>query len=59
MTRLAPFSPASQLSNVELGAFLPDVIDAGEAQHVSRYFTGRVVATVLARQIDAGNVQLP
>ena len=41
----------------ELEAFLPRVVDVGEAEHVPRHFARGVVAAVLAHQIHARNAE--
>ena len=46
-----------QLIVAELQAFLSLVVDGGESDHVPRDFTGRIVAPVLAQQINARNSQ--
>ncbi len=46
---------AQALFEGELDAFLPDVVDVGEADHVSSHLTERIVASVLALQVHAGH----
>ena len=41
----------------EFGALLPGVVDVGEAEQVPGHFAGRVVAAVLAREVDAVDLE--
>ena len=55
---LEPVLSGQPVIEGQLGAFLPLVIDAGEAQHMAHHFAGRVVAVVFAHQVHARQVQL-
>ena len=50
---------AEPLVECEFEAFLADVVDVREAEQVPRHFAGRIVATVFAQRVDAGDAAAP
>ena len=41
----------------QLEPFLPRVVDVGETENVTGHFPGRVITSVFAREINAGNAE--